>query len=72
VCWRRKEKPLYVADFHLIHPPRNPKSGVVRLLRDANLRAGVAANGRRLVAERYDWAAVMPRFLKLVEQCVER
>jgi len=45
---------------------------VVRLLRDADLRAALAANGRLLVAERYDWAAVMPRFLKLVEQVAKR
>jgi len=45
---------------------------VMRLLRDAELRAALAANGRRLVAERYDWATVMPGFLELVEQCVER
>jgi len=44
----------------------------VCLLRDAGLRAALAANGRRLVAERYDWAAVMPEFLGLVEKCVER
>jgi glycosyltransferase involved in cell wall biosynthesis len=41
---------------------------VVDLLRDVGLRAKLAANGKRLVEEKYDWAAVMPRFLSLVER----
>ena len=44
---------------------------VVRLLRDADLRAALAANSRRLVAERYDWAIVMPKFLALVGRIAE-
>lgn len=34
---------------------------LVRLLRDQALAARLAANGRRLVVERYDWRSIVPR-----------
>lgn len=40
---------------------------VIRLLQDSQLRQRLADNAYRLVKEKYDWAAVMPRFLDLVE-----
>ncbi len=56
-------KHLLIAD-----EPRQFALAVIRLLRDANLRAEIASNGRQLVKEKYDWAKVMPRFLDLVER----
>lgn len=53
---------LLVADT-----PQAFAAAVVRLLDDAELRARLARNGRRLVAERYDWNATLPRFLDFVE-----
>lgn len=41
---------------------------VLRVLGDPSLRQQMADNGYQLVRERYDWAAVMPNFLGLVEK----
>jgi len=41
---------------------------VLRLLGDPTMRQRLADNGYQLVRDRYDWAAVMPRFLDLVER----
>jgi glycosyltransferase involved in cell wall biosynthesis len=41
---------------------------VLRLLGDPALRQRLADNGYQLVRDRYDWAAVMPHFLSLVEK----
>jgi glycosyltransferase involved in cell wall biosynthesis len=41
---------------------------ILRLLGDPTLRQRLADNGYQLAHERYDWAAVMPRFLDLVER----
>jgi len=41
---------------------------VLRLLGDPDLRQRLSENGYQLVRERYDWAAVMPHFLNLVER----
>lgn len=41
---------------------------VVRVLREAALRRSLAEAGRTLVQSRYDWGAVMPRFLDLVDE----
>jgi glycosyltransferase involved in cell wall biosynthesis len=43
---------------------------VVRLLGDRSLRARLAANGRRLVEERYNWGQIGEEFVKLVEDVV--
>ena len=45
-------------------------AATVRLLRDGPLRQRLAANARRLVEERYDWAAIGQRFVRLVEEAV--
>ena len=44
-----------------------PRAKVVEILRSPDLRARLAAGGRHLVEERYDWAVVGQRFLSLVE-----
>jgi glycosyltransferase involved in cell wall biosynthesis len=41
---------------------------VVGLLQDRELHAFLAGEARKLVAERYDWRVVLPRFLSLVER----
>lgn len=41
---------------------------VLRLLGDPTMRQRLADKGYQLVRDRYDWAAVMPRFLDLVER----
>ncbi len=41
---------------------------VIRLLGDAALRQSLVNQAHQLVRERYDWAAVMPDFLDLVER----
>jgi glycosyltransferase involved in cell wall biosynthesis len=40
----------------------------LRLLQEPGLRQRLADNAYRLVAEKYDWAVTMPRFLELVER----
>jgi glycosyltransferase involved in cell wall biosynthesis len=41
---------------------------VVHLLRDGALRQRLTAQARQLIAQRYDWAVVGPRFAALVEE----
>jgi glycosyltransferase involved in cell wall biosynthesis len=48
--------------------PQAFADAVLRLLGDPALRQRLADNGYRLVRERYDWAAIMPHFLSLVEK----
>lgn len=43
-------------------------AAVLRLLRDPALRQRLADNARQLVRERYDWSAILPSFLDLVEE----
>ena len=59
----RHEEHLLIAD-----EPRVFAECVVRLLRDADLRRNLAANARALVAARYDWAVVMPRYLDWIDE----
>jgi sugar transferase (PEP-CTERM/EpsH1 system associated) len=40
----------------------------IRLLQDVELRRQLARNAYQLVRQQYDWKAVMPRFLNLVER----
>lgn len=48
--------------------PQEFTAAIKQLLNDAELRQQLAANAYRLVAKKYDWAAVMPSFLNLVER----
>ncbi len=41
---------------------------VVRLLRDPGLRERLTNNAYQLVREKFDWSAVLPRFLQLVRE----
>jgi glycosyltransferase involved in cell wall biosynthesis len=47
-------------------------SCTLQLLEDRALAARLAANGRRLVEERYDWSAIGRHFVTLVEQAAAR
>jgi len=39
----------------------------IRLLRDPQLRSTLGANARRMIQDYYDWSALGPKFLELVE-----
>jgi glycosyltransferase involved in cell wall biosynthesis len=54
---------LFVADA-----PRDFADAVCRLLKDPGLRRRLSEQASRLVTEKYNWSAVMPRFLSLVER----
>lgn len=41
---------------------------VIRILKDKNFRDHLSTNANRFVKKNYDWSAVMPRFMNLVEQ----
>lgn len=58
------------ADEHLLlaDPPARYAEAVIRLLENPSLRARLSAQGRRLVAERYDWRVIRPDWLALVAQ----
>jgi glycosyltransferase involved in cell wall biosynthesis len=56
---------LLVADT-----PHEFADEVVKILRSRDLRDQVAAKARQLVKAKYDWDAVMPRFLQLLERIV--
>jgi glycosyltransferase involved in cell wall biosynthesis len=47
--------------------PEDFANCVIQLLRGPELRAYLADNAYQFVSEYYDWAAVMPRFLQLIE-----
>ncbi|HEY2432288.1 MAG TPA: glycosyltransferase [Vicinamibacterales bacterium] len=49
-------------DIEIADEPARFAQAVVRLMRDAEIRRGVEAAGRRLVVERYDWSAVAHDF----------
>lgn len=44
---------------------------VIRLLRDLQLRQRLVENAYELVSTQYDWDAVLPRFLKLVQKTAQ-
>lgn len=48
--------------------PAEFAEAVLLLVRNATLRQRLTGNAHRLVAERYDWPRVMPRFLDLVDR----
>ena len=49
--------------------PESFAEQTVRLLRDPELRSGLALNARRLVEEKYEWSTIRRNFRELVEQC---
>ncbi len=55
-------------DILLADDPAGFAGAVIRLLNDPALRQRLAANGRRLVADKYDWNEIGQRFNALVEQ----
>lgn len=58
-------------DEHLLiaDTPTEFAAAVVRLLRDESLRQRLAENAFQRVRQKYDWAALMPEFLELVQTC---
>lgn len=59
----RPDEHLLIADT-----PEAYAAAVIRLLSESGLRQRLADNAYQLVSEKYDWAAVMPRFLSLVDR----
>lgn len=55
-------------DILLADNPEGFASAVLRLLRDGNLRQDIVNNACQLVRQQYDWAIIMPEFIKLVEK----
>jgi glycosyltransferase involved in cell wall biosynthesis len=55
----------------LADTPQAFAQAVVRLLREPDLYREIANNGYQLIAEKYDWPSVTPRFLNLVERTAE-
>lgn len=53
----------------LAETPQQFTEAVLRLLRDDTLWHDLSEQGRLLVQEKYDWSAILPRFLELVETC---
>ena len=61
------ERPRHGEHLLLADEPDAFAAAVVQALDDAALRRRLAAAARTLVYARYDWDAVMPRFLDLVD-----
>lgn len=59
-------------DILLADRPTEFAKAVLHLLSDGALRARLAANGRRLVEERYSWATCAQQLEKLLNQVVEQ
>ncbi len=55
-------------DILIADDPSDFAQAVLRLLGDAELRARLAANGRRLVAERYSWETIGARLEQLLDR----
>jgi polysaccharide biosynthesis protein PslH len=74
VATRKAAEGLAVVDGeHLLlaDDPQRFADQTVTMLRDAALRARLAANARRLVESRYDWEQIGRRFVELVKTTVE-
>lgn len=59
-------------DILIADEPGAFAESVVGLLENADLRASLAAAGRRLVAERYDWSVVGQRLLLTLDSLMDR
>ncbi len=59
----RNNEHLLIADT-----PDEFARAVIRLLQDSQLRRRLANNAYQLVQNKYDWAAVMPQFMHLIER----
>lgn len=59
-------------DVMIAHEPGEFAAQVIRLLGDPALRRQLAANGRRLVEQRYDWTSIGQRFMELIEDVASR
>jgi len=73
VATRKGAEGLDVIDGeHLLlaDDPQSFANAVLVLLGDANIRARLAQNARRLVETHYDWAAIGDQFVQLVEDAV--
>lgn len=57
-------------DVLVADTPQDFAAAVVRLLQDPSLRASLAANGRRLVEERYDWQVVLQTMDRVYQQVI--
>lgn len=57
-------------DFVLADAPEAFARGVVQLMDDPRLRKQFAANGRKLVEDRYDWASINEQFDAFIRQVV--
>jgi glycosyltransferase involved in cell wall biosynthesis len=56
-------------DRHLLiaNSPSEYAEAIIRLLQEPGLRQRIVSNAYQLVQEKYEWSAVLPHFLKLVE-----
>ena len=59
-------------DEHLLFADTGPDfaDAVIRLLKDPELRRRIADGGYRLVSEKFEWSAIMPRVLSLADEVV--
>jgi polysaccharide biosynthesis protein PslH len=62
----KHEQHLLIAD-----DPQEFAGAVIRLLSDLELRTRLAENGLKLVAEKYNWATNIVKFLNLVERTAQ-
>ncbi len=60
-------KHLLIAD-----EPTAFAESVITILRDKEFSQQISTNAQRLVKENYDWSAVMPKFLSLIERVASR
>jgi len=58
-------------DILIADEPQAFANAVLRLLDDADLRARLSENGRRLVSERYDWREIGTRLNAFLERVTE-
>jgi glycosyltransferase involved in cell wall biosynthesis len=57
-------------DVHLLiaDTPEEYAEQTLRLLQDERLRERLVINAYKLVEEKYDWAVIMPKFMRLIQQ----
>ena len=62
-----------VHDVHILiaDTPEDYTEQTIRLLQDEQLRRRLVSNAYKLIEEKYDWAVIMPEFMRLIQRVAD-